>query len=100
MNKTPETTLRRSTLDGAPWTPNQDREINDTVLAAFNAPAGVRLLHYLRAITINRVMGPEVSDCALRHHEGMRSLVAIIEARIAQGRAERAVNDTKTRNDG
>lgn len=53
----------------------------------FAGDDGVRVLAHLRALTRDRVFGPEASDAALRHVEGQRQLVALIESQIARGRS-------------
>ena len=58
------------------------RKINEALAMLFRSPGGVEVLAYLRSITVNYVAGPEISDAGLRHREGMRHLVAIIEQRI------------------
>jgi len=58
------------------------RKINEALAMLFRSPGGVEVLAYLRSITVNFVAGPEISDAGLRHREGMRHLVAIIEQRI------------------
>jgi hypothetical protein len=63
-------------------TPGAQRTINETLAMAFRSDAGQAALVYLKAITINAVCGPEISDAGLRHREGMRHLVAIIDQRI------------------
>jgi hypothetical protein len=40
------------------------------------------VLKYLRSITIEAVTGPAASDAELRHLEGQRYLVGLIERRI------------------
>ncbi len=47
---------------------------------------GERLLAHLRALTVERRLGPEASEAALRHLEGQRALVAHLEALAARGR--------------
>jgi len=42
-------------------------------------------MDYLKSITINAVAGPEQSDSALRHLEGSRFLVGLIDTRIKLG---------------
>jgi hypothetical protein len=48
---------------------------------------GVRVLAVLRAMTLDRALGPDAPEAALRHLEGQRQLVATILALIARGRA-------------
>lgn len=54
----------------------------------FSGPDGARVLGVLRAMTVERTLGPEASDAALRHLEGQRALVATILALVARGRGE------------
>jgi hypothetical protein len=72
--------------DGWQRSAAEDHEINVTMAAAFAGEAGRKALAYLRSITIEAVAGPAVTDAELRHREGMRALVGIIETRIRQGR--------------
>lgn len=53
----------------------------------FAGPDGARVLAALRAMTLDRALGPDASDAALRHLEGQRQLVAAILALTARGRA-------------
>lgn len=48
---------------------------------------GERVLAVLRAMTLDRALGPDASEAALRHLEGQRQLVATILALVARGRA-------------
>ncbi len=48
---------------------------------------GRQVLDHLRAMTTERVLGPDASDAALRHLEGQRHLVAAIAGLVARGRA-------------
>jgi hypothetical protein len=57
-------------------------KVNENLATTFGTPAGRETLAWLRSITINAVCGPEVTDAQLRHREGMRFLVGIIEQRI------------------
>jgi len=52
----------------------------------FTHDDGRRLLRHLRALTVERHLGPEASDAALRHLEGQRALVAHLDRLIAEGR--------------
>jgi len=71
--------------DGVERTAAAEKQLNITIHAAFNTGAGREALAYLRSITIEFVCGPNVTDAELRHREGMRSLVGIIETRMRQG---------------
>ena len=51
----------------------------------FSSPEGRRVLHHLRSMSRDRVLGPDASDAQLRHVEGQRALVAHIENLIERG---------------
>jgi hypothetical protein len=76
--------------DGLEWTEDEDARLDDLALAALGRGSGKEFLRYLRSITIELVAGPEITDAHLRHREGMRSLVAIMETRVARGHKRRA----------
>jgi hypothetical protein len=44
----------------------------------FRSSEGAYLLDYLRAITVERTLGPDASDNLLRHLEGQRQLVSML----------------------
>lgn len=46
---------------------------------------GARVLAVLRAMTLDRALGPDAPEAALRHLEGQRQLVATILALVARG---------------
>ena len=73
--------------DGWTRTVEQEADLNAVMAAAFGGEAGRTALAYLRSITIEVVGGPEITDAKLRHLEGMRALVAIIETRVRRGQA-------------
>lgn len=52
----------------------------------FFHPEGERVLAHLKAVTLDRALGPDSSDALLRHLEGQRQLVASILAQIERGR--------------
>lgn len=49
----------------------------------FESPTGKEVLRYLRSVTIEMVNGPNVTTEELRHLEGQRYIVGLIEQRIA-----------------
>ncbi|KAA0580444.1 hypothetical protein F1643_01385 [Azospirillum sp. INR13] len=53
----------------------------------FAGTDGARVLAVLRAMTLDRALGPDAPEAALRHLEGQRQLVATILALVARGRA-------------
>lgn len=52
----------------------------------FSGAEGERALEYLRGMTLNRALGPNASDAALRSLDGQRCLVLHIESLIDRGR--------------
>lgn len=47
---------------------------------------GDLLLAHLKSLTLDRAVGPGVSDTALRHLEGQRALVSYLDNLITRGR--------------
>lgn len=71
--------------DGLQYSAKRNAEIDDLMVAAFGRGSGRDALAYLRSITIENIAGPEVTDAALRHREGARFLVGVIETRLRAG---------------
>lgn len=53
----------------------------------FSSREGEQVLAHLKAVTLDRALGPDSSDALLRHLEGQRQLVASILTQIERGRA-------------
>ena len=70
-------------LDGFQRPPTEDQRISKDIDSVFKTPTGKEVLKYLRSITIESVQGPNASDAELRHLEGQRYLVGVIERRIS-----------------
>lgn len=68
--------------DGLQRKDEDEARLDSLVMAAFTTPSGKEVLQYLRDITINTVGGPGISDGELRHREGGRFIIGIIEQRI------------------
>jgi hypothetical protein len=75
-----------SPVDGFTRSLEDERRLNELAAAAAGSEAAQHFLDYLKSITINYVRGPLVTDAELRHIEGQRYIVAIIERRIQLGR--------------
>lgn len=60
--------------------------IAKSAATCFSGTHGRQLLQYLRAITVERTLGPAADDTHLRHLEGQRQLVQHIAALIDRGR--------------
>ncbi len=69
-------------VDGIQRPQQMDREISLNVAEVFKTDVGRSVLKYLRSITIEMVNGPNVSTEELRHLEGQRYIVGLIESRI------------------
>lgn len=65
---------------------NEQARLAIEVTRVFSSAEGRRVLHHLRALTRERVLGPDASDAQLRHLEGQRALVQHIEALMERGR--------------
>jgi hypothetical protein len=78
-----------SWFDPAPPPPGEDdrRALARSFARAFSGADGEAVLAHLSALTLERCLGPDSSDAALRTLEGQRLLVAHILALAAQGRA-------------
>jgi hypothetical protein len=70
-------------IDGIHRKSERDVEISKNIAQIFSTPTGQEVLKYFRSITIEMVNGPNVSTEELRHIEGQRYLVGLIEQRIA-----------------
>lgn len=70
-------------VDGYQRGSEADSEISQNVAQIFNSPTGKEVLRYLRSVTIEMVNGPNVTTEELRHIEGQRYIVGLIEQRIA-----------------
>jgi hypothetical protein len=69
-------------IDGNVRAVDADRQISQNIAEVFSSPAGKEVLRYLRSITIEMVSGPNITTEELRHLEGQRYLVGLIERRI------------------
>jgi hypothetical protein len=69
------------TVDGHPRSLAEDQEINEACLRLFASGDGEIVFGWLRQISVNKVLGANSSDAELRFQEGMRCIVALIEAR-------------------
>jgi len=75
-------------LTAAPTAPASD-ELALAFARCFGDCDGQRVLGHLRALTLERSLGADASDAALRHLEGQRQLVLAVQSLIARGRAAR-----------
>jgi len=69
-------------VDGIQRTVKEDVQISQNIAHVFESPTGKECLRYLRSITVEMVNGPNVSTEELRHIEGQRYIVGLLENRI------------------
>ena len=69
-------------VDGIQRPQEKDQQISENIASLFGSATGQAVLQYLRSITIEMVNGPNVTTEELRHMEGQRYLVGLIEARM------------------
>lgn len=70
-------------VDGMQRSQERDLEISKNIASVFSGPTGKEVLSYLRSVTIEMVHGPNVTTEELRHHEGQRYIVGLIEQRVS-----------------
>jgi hypothetical protein len=63
-----------------------DRALRVAYARCFATPEGEKVLKHLRAVTLERVLGPDASASMLRHLEGQRQLVSSMAAWAERGR--------------
>ena len=80
-------------LDGMERTPDQEEALNAVARALFTSDAGKTFIQYLKSITIETVAGPDIDDKQLRHLEGQRYIVGLIQRRSNKGQSQKIVED-------
>jgi hypothetical protein len=73
-------------VDGIQRPQQKDREISQNIAVLLSSETGQAVLKYLRSITIEMVNGPNVTTEELRHIEGQRYIVGLLEARMNHAR--------------
>ena len=81
-------------LDGIKRKPKDEENLNALFYALFNTPGGAEVLKHLKALTLEAVAGPEISDQQLRHLEGQRYLVGLIQRRHNKGASQNIIKET------
>jgi hypothetical protein len=69
-------------VDGIQRPQDKDREISQNIATLLGSDTGQAVLKYLRSITIEMVHGPNVTTEELRHMEGQRYIVGLLEGRM------------------
>ncbi len=80
-------------LDNYKRNPNDEQNLNSIFAVSFTTPTGAEILSYLKSITTESVAGPEISNEHLRHLEGQRYIVGLIQRRVNKGRSQNIVKD-------
>jgi len=69
-------------VDGYQRTQSADEQISQNMAQLFSSDTGKEVLRYLRTITIEIVHGANTTTEELRHIEGQRYIVGLIQTRI------------------
>ena len=69
-------------VDGFQRDTVRDTQISKNIASLLESPTGKEVLKYLRSITIEMVNGPNVTTEELRHLEGQRYIVGLLERRV------------------
>ena len=80
-------------LDNIQRRPEDEENLNALFYALFNTPSGSQVLKYLKSLTIEAVAGPEISNESLRHLEGQRYLVGLMQRRMNKGLSQNVVKE-------
>tara|TARA_Y100000590_G_scaffold470386_1_gene664391 strand:- start:9966 stop:10250 length:285 start_codon:yes stop_codon:yes gene_type:complete len=80
-------------LDNYTRSPAEEERLNMVFVETFNTASGKEVLKSLRAITLESVAGGEVSNETLRHLEGQRYLVGLIQRRINKGASQKIIKE-------
>ena len=82
-------------LDGYQRAKEEEESVNILFQHIFKTTEGKALLAYLRSITIESVAGSDITDHALRHLEGQRYIVGLIQRRVNKGLSQKIVKEKK-----
>jgi hypothetical protein len=80
-------------LDNFERNPQEEEQINTLFESVFKKENAQAILSYLRQITIESVAGSEISDASLRHLEGQRYIVGLMQRRFNKGRSQRIIKE-------
>ena len=82
-------------LDGMKRQPKDEENLNTLFYKMFNTPGGSEILKHLKSLTLEAVAGPEISDSHLRHLEGQRYIVGLIQRRVNKGVSQNMIQENK-----
>lgn len=64
----------------------QQDEVATMFSGVFDTPAGKKLMEWLKVQTINQIGGPDITNDVLRHMEGQRYIVALMDMYVKRGK--------------
>ena len=80
-------------LDNIQRNTKDEENLNTLFYKMFNTAGGSEILKYLKKLTLDAVAGPEISNESLRHLEGQRYLVGLIQRRVNKGVSQNMVKE-------
>ena len=80
-------------LDNMQRKPKDEENLNTLFYKLFTTTGGSEVLKYLKSLSIEAVAGPEISDQSLRHLEGQRYLVGLIQRRVNKGISQNIIQE-------
>ena len=80
-------------LDGMTRQSKDEENLNTLFYKMFTTTGGSEVLKYLKSLTIDAVAGPEISNESLRHLEGQRYLVGLIQRRTNKGLSQTTIQE-------
>ena len=80
-------------LDGMTRQSKDEENLNTLCFGVFNTVSGKEILKYLKSLTLDAVAGPEISNEQLRHLEGQRYIVGLLQRRINKGTGQKLVKE-------
>ncbi|BAQ87546.1 hypothetical protein [uncultured Mediterranean phage uvMED] len=80
-------------LDGMTRESKDEENLNTLCFGVFNTVSGKEILKYLKSLTLDAVAGPEISNEQLRHLEGQRYIVGLLQRRINKGTSQKLVKE-------
>ena len=80
-------------LDNIQRSTKDEENLNTLFYKMFNTAGGSEILKYLKTLTLDAVAGPEISNESLRHLEGQRYLVGLIQRRVHKGASQNMIKE-------
>ena len=80
-------------LDNIQRNTKDEENLNTLFYKMFTTSGGSEILKYLKSLTLEAVAGPEISNEQLRHLEGQRYIVGLLQRRINKGTSQKLVKE-------